>query len=1371
MSYQSKKLWDEVLDKIDHKYANEAAELFGREFSVSEEDNEYGVLVPIEAKKLPLIQSKRRFIGSIAGFVAAAAVLALSVGAAVRYVKKDSIIQSGPKDSSVSDENPITINENLFADIMIPVDPALYSEDYSIYEEYFCGRWKQSAGMMEYYNSRNKAYNIGYAPSDSCLFSNKTYWLNESIGFYEDGQGAYMADFSYREDGGVSNAEIVYSPVGDSDTLYLYTVSYAGDREPIQNPEKIFVRDGDYAEENLGALNYLGVRKLCGEMGIDLELLYKSMRYDNDGLRLVHQDGASILASDGVILNYLGEDRLEFAVKCAVVGNETTFYNVSVTKENGEWGEPVLADYTEAPVLLDRIPENTEVIDRDILEEYFLGEWRRDGLLNDKDSSSTSDNMSSFDNIAVMYSDFERESEIPGFVSVFRGDDGAFAYTVDGAVCFVPENDRQLMYLFADGDPLSFTVYRLSRCATAENRDLYGILTVLGREKLFDTLGSEFADTYYNWMESNSSTNVNGDIWGLDFDNEPEFLCVEELSSDSVSLVHKYFEKAGERKASLVSVFEKTGDSWEYVETYYDVDFDYTELDAEDNDPENHDISDILSLYENVFLGEWLCVDNVSFNQNIVISYSEEPRGMRAPYEGRDGYYFTTFNGGAGELYYIPYYDTDSMYNCGEGYYIADDNGHFALKRDYICKYSRSSKQFEKELHEMMPLGSFGLEKLCENAGGNFRAALDESLYSSDYIIDKNGDSWKAGTGRGHINEPTFAPVIIKLGEESIILSQTYYKPMAAEYIYSDYDDDSTFENGKLRNFIHIFTKQDGVWTGEISDAGETVGAIVGFDMDMSIFPNFFGVWGDGEVSYTLDYYRDFCEAETSWISGFAETDSMWLMKVHRVGRGHSDVIPIKSGDAVYVIEKSNPDTVKVYTYADALPEGEPLRTFTRTEKLDTAFPNRGYISIYGLYALMDIIGDSGFESVIREYCFTGSVTAPDGRSLSADPSEISKSEYVILEKNSGKVKLATTFYDNKAYDYVVTFINEYGVNGGNNWHMSAYEPAIYGLADAEKIPLDNGSYYAFNDEHDGTHLYFFDSSDSIIYELDENADGAVYALNGNDLFVLKPVDEECVLTRYLGGKYGGGCVPATFTEYPEIRELGAMIPESLEFKGDYLLAGFKSGETRYYSVCLPYEADIVVLLETDSLEIASNGFSVGKGENVKFYDIEGDSLECVLPLLRLRASQAWCALAMGTDVFDPAINQDFSLEKDGLIYYPASNPRFLSYSDFEEYLRGAFTDELAAEMLASTNVITDNDGHLYAIAGGRGSDISIADVRESEPKLIDKNTAEIIVEVYRWSNMSEDNWVMGEEPDEIYSHYLEKTVNGWRFSDFHEPY
>ena len=66
-----------------------------------------------------------------------------------------------------------------------------------------------------------------------------------------------------------------------------------------------------------------------------------------------------------------------------------------------------------------------------------------------------------------------------------------------------------------------------------------------------------------------------------------------------------------------------------------------------------------------------------------------------------------------------------------------------------------------------------------------------------------------------------------------------------------------------------------------------------------------------------------------------------------------------------------------------------------------------------------------------------------------------------------------------------------------------------------------------------------------------------MYALNGNDLFVLKPVDEESLLTRYINGKNGGSCVPANIWEYSELRETGVRMPESLEFKGDYLLAGF----------------------------------------------------------------------------------------------------------------------------------------------------------------------------------------------------------------------
>lgn len=1375
MSYQSKKLWDEVLDKIDPKYANEAAELFGKELRAA--DEEYGELVPVEAKRLPQIYGKRRFVGGIIGFAAAAAVLALSVGAAVRYVKKDNIVQSDPKDSSVSDDNSTIIreNENLPDNITLPTDPALYSEDYSIYDRYFCGRWIQSAGEVGYYDTRNQVYNIGYAPSENGLFLNKTYRFYGSIGFCEDEQGAYMAAFSYRDNGQVSDAEIVYSPEGDSDTLYLYTISFIEDEEPSQNLNKAFVRDGEYVEENIGALNYLGIRKVCLEMGIDPNLIYKPVSYDLDGLRLTRQEETSLMVSDGVIINYRGEDRLEFAMKCAVVGNDTAFYNIAVTKENGEWSGPVLVDYTEPPVFMDRIPENTGEIDRGILEEYFFGEWRRDGLLNGDNSSASddiSDDISSPDKIAIMYTDFEREGEAPEFVSAFRGDEGAFAYTADGAVCFVPENNRQLMYRFTGGDPNEYTIYRLSVCITAENRDLFGVLTELGRDKLFDTLGSAFEDTYNSFIEYYLTAVVNGDIMWLNLEGEPYFLCTAELSSDRVSLAHKYFEKAGYKETTLISVFEKSGDKWEFVETYYDIDFDYTMLEGENAGGDLTE-ADALTLYEEVFFGEW---ENAGLSDGtMVCSYTEEIWGTRLPYEGTDGYYMSRLSGGAFEVFFIPHADLDSMYHYSEGVFLFDNSGGIITqKRDYSQKLVRTSKQFDKELHDMMTLSwMFGREKLFDYAGGNFGDLFCDIEFSEDFVLDKNGVSWKSGMYQGYAASGNFDPVLVSLGEDRIIISQTYYQPKLTDYGYSEYDFDSTFENGMLKNFLLTFTRQDGVWTCEISDAGESVGAIISFNMDMSIFPRFFGVWSNGEASYTLDYYRDFCEVDASWITGFAETDSLWLMKVHRADRGRSDVIPISSGDVLFAIEKSDPDTVKIYKYADALPSGEPLKTFTRTEKLDTAFPDRGYISIYGLYALIDIIDDSGFESAVKEYCFTGSITAPGGQTLYADPSEISKPEYVILENDFYKVKLATTFYSEnkgKAYDYVVTFINGYSGYSGNNWHVHAYEPAIYGLADADKIPLDSGSYYAFNDESDGTHLYFFDSSDSIIYELDEAADNAVYALNGNDLFVLKPVDEESLLTRYINGKNGGSCVPANIWEYSELRENGVMMPESLEFKGDYLLAGFYNGKTRFYSVCLPYEIYLQVLLETDYLEVSEDGFTVRENGEYKFYGTNGDSPENALPLIRARASQAWSALVLTTYRLDPKTDS-MTFEKDGMTYYAAGNPLFPSYRDFEDYFKGAFTDELAAELLNSHNVVTNHDGRLYAVDGARGGDLSIAEVRESELNFIDESTAVIVVEVYRWEDMLGENQIMSEEPDEVYSLYLEKTDDGWRFSNYYEPF
>ena len=167
MSYQSKKLWDEILDNLDPKYANEAAELFGKQTGT--DGDEYGELVPVQARKLPQVQSKKRVIGSIIGFVAAAAVLAVSVVTAVKYMKTDEFVQSDPKDSSVSDGSSTAeaINYmNILDEIELPVDPSLYSEDFSIYEKYFCGKWKNA-----YSSSAAERDNIYYVGRRTMCFS------------------------------------------------------------------------------------------------------------------------------------------------------------------------------------------------------------------------------------------------------------------------------------------------------------------------------------------------------------------------------------------------------------------------------------------------------------------------------------------------------------------------------------------------------------------------------------------------------------------------------------------------------------------------------------------------------------------------------------------------------------------------------------------------------------------------------------------------------------------------------------------------------------------------------------------------------------------------------------------------------------------------------------------------------------------------------------------------------------------------------------------------------------------------------------------------------------------------------------------------
>ena len=1350
MSYQSKKLWDEVLDNIDQKYANEAAELFGRE-AIAAEEEIYGEPTPVEVRNLPQTRRKRRFIGSVVGLAAAAAVMVLSVGAAVRYMRSDRLVESVSEESSLSDGAALK-NSPDYSEL--PADPSLYSEDYSIYEKYFFGRWKQTEGIRNYYDERNKVCYVGYAPAENSLFDNYTYRFYDSLGFYEDEQGAYMAAFIYTDSGAVSNAEIVYSPKGDPDILYHYSLYPSDDGSLRGEPDKIFVRDGEYAGENIAALNYLGVRKLCGEIGIDPGVLYESASYYINDFSLERQADTALAVSEGIIVNYRSDDMLEFAMKLALNSNTSLFYNIAVTKENGEWGDPVLTDYTKHYVFVDSIPENTGEVEYDILEEYFFGDWQKDSLLDTGEIYGAD----IADAVSIMYSDISYDEEqLGGIVSVFRGENGAYAFTDDSMVYFVPENSRQLMYFFVNKNPLNFGIYRLENCATADSSDLYGSLTELGRNRLFDILGSDFEMFYHYFIENEPTADINDTIWWRDTDD----ILVTELSGNSVSIVHRYYEKAGYGETALVDVFKNNGYEWEHTDTYYDIDCDCTALDMNSFDTES---AESLGIYEDVFFGEWLYSGN-NYNyigETAVCSYSEEIFGSALPYAGLDGYYMRRLNGGAAEMFFIPYSDTDSMYYYTD---IVDQ------KRGYSAKYTRSEKQYDKELRDMMTLGSFGLQKLFEEAGGNFSEVFSRVEYRSEYILDRNGVSWKPGIYQGYAASPDFDPVLVSKGDGRVVISQTYYRAQTNDS-YTEYDFDSTFENGKLKNFILTFTMRDGVWVCDISDTGESVDTIVSFDMDMSIFPHFMGVWGNSETSYTFDYYNDFCEPYVSWITGFEETDSMWLMLVHRVETGYnSPVIPDETGDTLFVIEKDAPDVVKLYRYENMIPEGDPLRIFTRSEDLNAPVPERGYISIYGLYALMQNYGADA-QDLIYEYCFSGSITGAGGEKLYADPSEISKPEYVILERTYDKIKLATTFYSEyqtTAYDYIVTFRSDNSGDSSESWSMYAYEPAIYGLSGAEKLPVDNGSYYAFSGESDGTHLYFYDSSDNIIYELNENIGSLyIYTLNGNDLFVLD-CSENCIY-RYVGGKAAGSSRICDYqTTEDSIRIQEALAPDFMQFSGEYLLTGAHLDDEMIYEVFAPYRTiDFKPVITSDYLEISENGFTFRSEGELIFRDTSNDSLESILPLLELQYSDVWYSISpdSGALVGQNAYTSDeYAIVIDGLRYLPCYNGLFRSFEDFYEFLGRCFTAECTDYIISEATSVREYNGYLYATGGARGSDLSAAKIERQSVNYIDENHAELTYDV-DWDNLTAE-----ETPFESYSITAVKTSEGWRLENFYMPY
>lgn len=196
-------------------------------------------------------------------------------------------------------------DEANIVDIMADLEPLSTEEEFSIYENYFYGKWESAyTGISNRYaNSEMEDRDFSYY-GDTSTES----WGSYERGFYEDETGWYMTGLN----GGIGNAHFI--PKNDPDTMYFYQ------EMPCQKNQYycIFKRSENEAEYdtaiNAGSLNSIGLRKLQHITGCDL-----SVTAAEDGI-LKLDDGSEWTTSTNLYygtgktyLNEISESRIRIS--------------------------------------------------------------------------------------------------------------------------------------------------------------------------------------------------------------------------------------------------------------------------------------------------------------------------------------------------------------------------------------------------------------------------------------------------------------------------------------------------------------------------------------------------------------------------------------------------------------------------------------------------------------------------------------------------------------------------------------------------------------------------------------------------------------------------------------------------------------------------------------------------------------------------------------------------------------------------------------------------------------------------------------------------------------------------------------------------
>ena len=1375
MSYQSRKLWEEILGGIDEKYTAEAAEKLykanGGDIDIPTEN-----AVPLEIKPQPVTKKKRPFVWASVG---AAAVIALAVGATLFFGRGQLPVTSTPETSETGETNEPDETEDILTEededvvtelIELEYEPFPFAPTWDIFEldykfdlyDSFCGEWQAVAEETESRSPETLIINR----TDRTL--DEQFDCDKLVGFYEnEGDGIYMRIELFDEDGSSTAAYMCYVPYDAPSNLFVYLdpTVYTRRTQYIARYYRT-----DYASDKGEVLNFMGETELCLEMGASTGAFDHMEITDVNGNKWERNISPSTQALlDPIVLHEKTDERMTFSAKFCPADEQPTADNVRyfcLTADLTSGEEPVLCTYDidEDDTVIDtKQPSRTNFysdtlcFDPTAFEKYFMGSWT-----NEDNFSPESISMTYNDSLVIF-----GENSMP---DVYLTEGGAYLTCTAGGAgqfFFVSEDDPDTMYYYMDFNTLENTarndydeVFHRTGYPDYSDLTISGIITRQGWEKLYNVYGEPLKTEIFQniLIEEYNGVMLYG-IQSVGDPPEPETQYIlkamwEPVLIDSTATMLKIaipFDRTlpdspdPNGRLYYVYTFTLKNGEWSFVDALIDPDLDTTPLDIDGKDGIDLDV------YENYFIGRWAPDDlgrgiNVNFHEDMFTEGGSSY--LTSVYQGIDGWYATgTINGVMG-IYYIPDSNGNVMY-----YY--NDNDYYGRKNSYTAVYHRTRETDESdyEIRLNTNLNPVGIEKLCEMYGDDFKKAY-YSFALSNAVISDAGAEWLCQES---------APASLKLiGEKNVLMYTCFIKTDTigtAEPLESYFAHTITYENGKWN--VVQYTELDYSY-----NSGDEQNAT----MDMGIYEHFISKWADanGAGSITLSYKEDIFTPVTDICLGFMEKDDGWYM--------------YRQNDSltVYYIPKANSQQMFVYPYDSE----SYIACYNRITAAPITTVTNGGLSYMGFEKLKTMYGTS-LGYCLDEFLNGKLEIGMYDYYYSSGAAQTALEQVMVLSLEEKSITLALPMYSVSAYEddrmttlksdaepylFAVTYKNF----TGTNWEL--YETLFITTSInnvTEQFEMDNGDLYyiadSINDEYRS--VYHYDATLEVYYLLKSNFIDPKALYTNDMLFVMGAdgQDGEVYLYRFVGGEsYGARAI-----DYSEADHRPDFVPGALETSGDYLLASFYgNGEMHYgvFDMYGIYSPNAVIDPNTiERIDIENNGFTVhSDGESV-FYNTTGDSLEGMLPILKSRHSDVWRITHIEGDSLLLSYGSTTPwVELKGLKMFESDVPIFPDYQSFVDYVEFAFTEECAEEILSECAHIAEYDGKLYSSGGARGSDLGVHHIEE-ELVMIDDNTAELRSNVYGYKDF--DNDISADEPKEQYTQTLIKTPEGWRFTSMYSPY